>query len=121
LLLQAAAELSIIRRSKTERECALAKSEWSSKSAVECSAALAAKKISAVELAQDAIARIERHDAKINAVCVRDFPRGLDAARAADAALARGETRPLLDLPMKLAEPIEREFGGFVPPPAFDD
>ncbi len=49
------------------------------------------KKVSAVELAQDAIGRIERHDGKINAICVRDFARGLDAARAADAALARAE------------------------------
>ena len=82
----------------------MAKSEWSFKTAVECSAALAAKKVSAVELAQDAIGRIERHDAKINAVCVRDFARGLDAARAADAALARGETKPLLGLPMTVKE-----------------
>ena len=50
------------------------------------------KKVSAVELAQDTIRRIERHDGKINAVCVRDFARGLEAARAADAARARGET-----------------------------
>jgi amidase len=82
----------------------LARSEWSFKTAVECSAALKAKKVSAVELAQDAIGRIERHDARINAVCVRDFGRGLDAARAADAALARGETRPLLGLPMTVKE-----------------
>ena len=70
----------------------MAKSQWSFKTATECSAALAAKKVSAVELAQDAIGRIERHDGRINAVCVRDFARGLEAARAADAALARGET-----------------------------
>jgi amidase len=89
---------------KINRERALAKSEWSFKSAVECSAALKAKKVSAVELAQDAIGRIERHDKKINAVCVRDFERGLDAARAADAALARGETRPLLGLPITVKE-----------------
>jgi amidase len=82
----------------------LAKSEWSFKTAVELSAALAAKKVSAVELAQDAIARIERHDAKINAVCVRDFDRGLEVARAADAALARGETKPLLGLPITVKE-----------------
>jgi amidase len=82
----------------------LAKSEWSFKTAVELSSALAAKKVSAVELAQDAIGRIERHDVKINAVCVRDFARGLEAARAADAALARGETRPLLGLPMTVKE-----------------
>ncbi len=82
----------------------MAESEWSFKTAVECSAALRARQVSAVELAQDAIARIERHDAKINAVCVRDFERGLDAARAADAALARGETSPLLGLPMTVKE-----------------
>jgi amidase len=82
----------------------LAKSEWSFKTATELSAALAAKKVSAVELAQDAIGRIERHDGKINAVCVRDFERGLDAARAADASLARGETRPLLGIPLTVKE-----------------
>jgi amidase len=82
----------------------LAKSQWSFKTATELSAALAAKKVSAVELARDAIGRIERHDGKINAVCVRDFERGLDAARAADVALARGETRPLLGIPMTVKE-----------------
>jgi len=82
----------------------VAKSQWSFKSATECSAALAARKVSAVELAENAIGRIERHDAKINAVCVRDFERALDAARAADAALARGETRPLLGLPLTVKE-----------------
>jgi amidase len=64
----------------------VAHSQWSFKTAVETSAALAAKQVSAVELAQDAIGRIERHDAKINAICVRDFDRALAAARAADAA-----------------------------------
>jgi amidase len=82
----------------------LAKSEWSFKTAVELSTALAAKKVSAVELAQDAIGRIERHDAKINAICVRDFDRGLEAARAADAAIARGEAKPLLGLPITVKE-----------------
>jgi amidase len=82
----------------------LARSEWSFRTATELSAALAAKKISAVELAQDAIGRIERHDGKINAVCVRDFQRGLDAARAADASRARGETKPLLGIPMTVKE-----------------
>jgi amidase len=84
----------------------LAKSQWSFKAATELSAALAAKKVSAVELAQDAIGRIERHDAKINAVCVRDFARGLDAARAADVARARGETGPLLGIPMTIKESL---------------
>jgi len=82
----------------------MAKSEWSFKSAVELSAALTAKKVSAVELTQDAIDRIERHDGKVNAICIRDFDRALDAARQADAALARGERKPLLGLPMTIKE-----------------
>jgi amidase len=82
----------------------LAKSQWSFRTALEVSAALKAKKVSAVELAQDAIARIERHDGKINAICVRDFERGLQAARAADAALARGEDKPLLGIPLTVKE-----------------
>jgi amidase len=73
-------------------------------SATELSAALAARKFSAVELAQSAIARIEHLDAELNAVCVRDFERALGAAREADAALARGETRPLLGIPMTVKE-----------------
>src|SRR6202158_3029079 len=88
-----------------QQENALAKSQWSFKTAVELSKALTARKVSAVELAQDAIGRIERHDAKINAICVRDFERGLDAARAADAVLARGGTRPLLRIPLTVKEP----------------
>ncbi|SDJ02987.1 MULTISPECIES: amidase [Bradyrhizobium] len=82
----------------------MAKSQWSFKTAVEVSAALAARKVSAVELAQDVIDRIERHDDKINAICVRDFERGLAAARAADAELARGVKKPLLGIPMTVKE-----------------
>ena len=82
----------------------MTKSQWSFKTATELSAALTARKVSALELAQDAIGRIERHDTKINAVCVRDFGRALEAARAADAALARGERRPLLGIPLTVKE-----------------
>ena len=82
----------------------MAKSQLSFMTAVDLSAALAAKKVSAVELAQDAIGRIERHDNQINAVCVRDFERGLAAARAADAALARGDNKPLLGIPLTVKE-----------------
>jgi amidase len=65
---------------------------------------LAARKVGALELAEAAIARIEARDGPINAVVVRDFERACDAARAADAALARGERRPLLGLPMTVKE-----------------
>jgi len=82
----------------------LAASQWTFATAVDTARALADGKVSSVELTQHAIDRIERHDPKINAVCVRDFDRALDAARAADAALARGERRPLLGLPLTVKE-----------------
>ncbi|MGA8654910.1 MAG: amidase [Chthoniobacterales bacterium] len=67
-------------------------------------AMLAARRISAVELLESAIARIEMLDRRINAVVVRDFDRAHTAAVAADAALARGERAPLLGLPMTVKE-----------------
>ncbi|MGA9323666.1 MAG: hypothetical protein WBW06_21655, partial [Xanthobacteraceae bacterium] len=48
-------------------------------------AALAAGKISALELTDHVIARIEALDPKLNAVVARDFDRGRDAGRSADA------------------------------------
>ena len=66
--------------------------------------ALADRKVGALELTDAAIARIETRDAAINAVVVRDFDRARAAAKAADAALARGERRPLLGLPMTVKE-----------------
>jgi amidase len=73
-------------------------------SATDLVEALAARRVSALELADEAIARIEARDGPINAVVVRDFDRAREAARAADAALARGESRPLLGLPMTVKE-----------------
>jgi Amidase len=71
-------------------------------------AALAGKHISSVELTDFAIARIDSLDKPINAVVVRDFERARAAAKAPDAALARGETRPLLGLPMIVKEAFSR-------------
>ena len=62
--------------------------------------ALASRHISSRELVDAAITRIEGLDQKINAVVVRDFDRARASADDADAALARGERRPLLGLPM---------------------
>ncbi|RZL88073.1 MAG: amidase [Variovorax sp.] len=67
-------------------------------------AALQAGRVSAVELLERSIARIEAHDGRIHAVAVRDFERAHEAARAADAALARGERRPLLGVPLTVKE-----------------
>jgi amidase len=66
--------------------------------------ALADRQVSSRELLDAAIARIEALDPKINAVVVRDFDRARVAADAADAALAKGERRPLLGLPMTVKE-----------------
>ena len=82
----------------------MSKSQWSFRSAIELSTALNSKKVSSVELTQDAISRIERHDGAINAVCVRDFVNALAAARQADESLGRGEKKPLLGLPITVKE-----------------
>ena len=79
-------------------------SEWAYASTAETAKGLAAKKVSSVELTKEVIARIERFDPQINAMCVRDFERALEAARAADAAIAKGESKPLLGVPITLKE-----------------
>src|SRR5580704_16892549 len=78
--------------------------EWDFGTAKELAAALRARKISAVELADHTIARIEMMDRRVNAVVVRDFGRARDAAASADAALARGDERALLGVPMTVKE-----------------
>src|SRR3954452_6730192 len=66
--------------------------------------ALAERQVSSRELVDAAIARIEALDTKINAVVVRDFDRARAAAKAADEALAKGDRKPLLGLPMTVKE-----------------
>jgi len=65
---------------------------------------LAARKVSSVELVNAAIARIEALDGKLNAVVVRDFENARATAAEADAALAKGERKPLLGVPMTVKE-----------------
>lgn len=67
-------------------------------------AALAARRISSTELVDQSIARIETLDGRINAVISRDFDRARAAAKEADAALSRGERRPLLGVPVTVKE-----------------
>lgn len=66
--------------------------------------ALRAGEVTSVELTDEAIARIEREDGVINAICVRDFDRARAAAREADRARARGEDLPLLGVPVTVKE-----------------
>jgi amidase len=72
--------------------------------AKELAALLQTRQVSSVELLDRAIARIETHDGKLNAVVVRDFERARAAAAEADKALARGDRRPLLGVPMTVKE-----------------
>ena len=61
-------------------------------SAGEMLAALASKEISAVELTDMHIERIEAHDEKLNAIPVRTFDRARQEAAESDKKLASGES-----------------------------
>ena len=78
--------------------------DYATASAGSLAKALAARQVSAVELCDEAIRAIESKDGPINAVVVRDFDRARDAAKAADAALTRGDAAPLLGVPMTVKE-----------------
>jgi len=74
-------------------------------SAVELARMIRAGEISSVEAAGSFIERIEKRDAEINAVVVRDFDRALHAAREADRMLASGSPiGPLHGVPMTIKE-----------------
>jgi amidase len=74
---------------------------WTATKQVE---ALRQRRISAVELLDRTIQRVERFDGPINAVVVRDFKRARVAASAADDLLKSGNRRPLLGVPMTVKE-----------------
>ncbi|WKG12557.1 amidase [Nocardia sp. PE-7] len=78
--------------------------DWNFASAEELLTALRAGEVTSVQLTEQAIARIERDDEAINAICVRDFERARVAARRADQARAGGENRPLLGVPVTVKE-----------------
>lgn len=74
------------------------------RTATELAALLRARAISASELLTQTIDDIESGDGAINAIVVRDFERAREQARIADRALQRGETLPLLGVPMTVKE-----------------
>lgn len=91
--------------------------------------ALADREVGALELCNAAIERIEAGDRDINAVVVRDFDRARAQARAADAAIARGERRALLGVPLTVKESFDVaglrttwgfEFARHLPPATVD-
>ena len=73
-------------------------------SANEQAAAVRAKSVSALELTDAAIARIEALDGSINAVVVRDFDRARDQAKQIDRAIAKGADLPLAGIAMTVKE-----------------
>jgi amidase len=85
---------------------AIPASEWDYASIGAISDALRSRKLSACELLDHTIARIEVVDRRLNSIVVHDFDRAKGAAKAADAALARGDRRPLLGIPVTLKEPF---------------
>ncbi|MFJ2398464.1 amidase [Streptomyces sp. NPDC087843] len=78
--------------------------DWNFRTAEELAASLRAGEVTSAELTDEAIARIERDDGAVNAICVPDFDRARAAARAADQARARGEDGPLLGIPVTVKE-----------------
>jgi amidase len=78
------------------------------RSAVHLAAAIRAKEISSRELLEHYLQRVERLNAKINAVVTLAVERARQRADAADAALARGEVwGPLHGVPMTIKDAIE--------------
>lgn len=75
--------------------------------AAETAAAIAAGRTSARAECEAAITRIETLNGALNAVVVKDYDRARADADAADAAIARGERRPLLGVPMTVKESFE--------------
>ncbi|WP_394619137.1 amidase [Lentzea sp. JNUCC 0626] len=78
--------------------------DWSLHTATALTAALRAGDVTSEQLTDEAIARIERDDHAVNAICAPDFDRARAAARHADQARARGEDQPLLGIPVTVKE-----------------
>src|SRR5262249_26042237 len=79
-------------------------SELDYRTSAELVGLLAARKVSAVELFVQSVARIEARDPAINAVGGRDFYPARRPPQAADAALAPGRRAPPLGAPMTVKE-----------------
>ncbi|WP_221328213.1 amidase [Actinoplanes sp. L3-i22] len=81
--------------------------DYAYSTAADLAAAMEKGEVSAVELTTAVIARIERLDGDINAICVPDFDRALAAAGEADATRARGEAGPVLGVPITIKDSID--------------
>ena len=80
------------------------------RSAVALAEEIRDRRIGCLELLEHFIARVERFNPGLNAIVVFDFDRARDRARAADAALARGEVwGPLHGVPMTVKDSYDVE------------
>jgi amidase len=89
-------------------------------SAAELAAAVRARRVTARDVVELYLARIEKHNATLNAVCTLDAAGARQRARDADDALARGELwGPLHGVPMTIKDALEtaglRTTGGHPP------
>ena len=82
-------------------------SDLLARSAVDLRAMLARREMSARDLTQATLARIDAVNPALNAVVARDDGAALKAADAADARFARGDARPLEGLPITLKDAWE--------------
>lgn len=81
---------------------------WALRSATEMAAALRARQVSAVELLDLHLSRIDQFNPSLNAIVVQDREGARASAAAADAVLARGEVRgPLLGVPITVKEAFD--------------
>ena len=76
-------------------------------SAIDLAAAVRRREFSAIELVEHAFARADAADAQVGALVARDPDRALADARAADEAIARGDERPLLGVPISVKESFD--------------
>jgi amidase len=74
--------------------------------ATEMVAALRQKQLSAVELLELHLRRIERYNPALNAIVIPNYAAARQMAAEADQAIARGEAKPLLGLPVTLKDCI---------------
>ncbi|MCA8927862.1 MAG: amidase, partial [Alphaproteobacteria bacterium] len=70
----------------------------------EASELLRSRALSAVELTEHLLARIEAVDPTVNSYLLVTAERALDDARSADAAIAKGEGGPLCGIPVALKD-----------------
>lgn len=78
-------------------------------SLAQASRAMAAGKISSLELTRACLARIERINPRLNAFLAVEKDEAIKAARAADRARAKGDRRPLLGIPLAQKDMFARK------------